>query len=122
MEMCKLVREAVNVVRGSLDNHRELMATAFEKADNKMESARTANGVMKAKKQLLIDILENVPLHSGACYFCVVKESIPGENCMTCEYGKKHGMCYPGNEKRSTFDKISSTIEDLMCLIRDTYW
>lgn len=121
--MRELVKEAVNDVRETLDNHRKILATTFEEADKKMERARTANGVMQAKKKLLIDILSNVPLHSGACYFCVVKDMIVGENCGTCEYGKKHGVCYTFVDgERSTFSKIDDAITDLRNLINDTYW
>ena len=121
--MKKLVKSAVDEVRVCLQNCGETIADAFENADSKMVGARTVNGVMEAKKQLLIDILENVPLQSDACYFCVVKDSIVGEHCGTCYYGKKHGICYgSGDDNQSTFAKIDNALEDLMSLINGTYW
>lgn len=92
----------------------------------------TVGKLMEAKKSILRKWIDLIPLNSSTCYYCM-KPVISGEGMPPtlaymrcryepgmCEYGKAHGNCIIN--KRSDYNKISDSVEELETLIEELYW
>ena len=60
-----------------------------ERYIEKIKTAKTEEEVMEAKRDLLISIIENLPLSKKYCSFCLIYSN----NCNECSYAKYHGDC-----------------------------
>jgi len=88
-----------------------------------MEQIRSAKNIdefMRAKKALLLHLIDHLPLNHEQCPFCLahVTEESLGPDCNLCEYARKHGCCHDAN---STYGKIHSAKLGLISRIRN-YW
>lgn len=78
----------------------------------KIKNSKNVNEILLNKQKLLIDFLNNVPLTSDECYFCIKTD------CPDCLYGKFHGICDKNN---STYDKINNKFIELIEEIKKYY-
>ena len=112
--MRDLNKDAVTRVVEDLEARKIEVVATFDKWVTAMKRAKTVNGVMKAKKELLVGVIENLPLYADACYFCMLNEG-----CSDCEYTKEHGFC---GDDEASFTVIATAWENLQDLIVETYW
>lgn len=114
----KFDKAVVKKVIYELNENKNDMVHNLEIILDDMSKVRSVNGIMKLKKQFMIDVLDGIPLDVGSCYFCVYG-AFPRGGCGDCAYGKTHGVC--GNDD-AAYTKIESASEKLRDLINDTYW
>ena len=53
-----------------------------------LKDAEEVEDLMSAKKDLLLWIVEDLPIVSDTCYFCLAFD------CENCPYAKTHGECF----------------------------
>ena len=91
-----------------------------DKYEEGFEKAETINELMQLKKELLINILEELPLNPTTCYFCIKNHyNYQSTICKTCEYGKEYGICAKAN---SSYDRIIHVHQHLIETIDTKYW
>jgi hypothetical protein len=88
----------------------------FEEVNYKLKVAKSIDDVMRAKKELLLEILKSLPMDGMFCYFCYVTK------CEVCSYAKTHGRCGQYYGENSTWFKIVKMIKDLRECIEKEYW
>lgn len=80
--------------------------------------------ILAAKRDMMIAVVEGLPLDNPDCYFCVAKIFNEIPTCLDCPYKKMHGNCY---ETDSDFKKIIKAKEALISALHsyhrdgDTY-
>lgn len=114
----KFDKAVVKKVIDELNETKNDMVNKLETTLDAMSNVRSVNGIMKLKKQFMIDVLAGMPLDVGSCYFCVYG-AFPRGGCGDCTYGKTHGVC--GNDD-AAYTKIENASEELRDLIIATYW
>jgi hypothetical protein len=80
--------------------------------------AENYNDLMNAKKRLLYTIVNELPMYSDHCIFCVErtnsgKDGDESINCKRCPYGKEFGICFPDEGKSSTWSTMEDQAEEL---------
>lgn len=93
----------------------------FDEYIKKLGSARSVEGIMRAKMHFLLSLLYTLPTDSGSCYFCLLN-AITGDpyvDCSFCEYAKVHGCC---QDHKSDWSKLREAKQKLMAIIRNKYY
>jgi len=99
-------------------NLREWLEKVNEKMNyyiDKIEISETVEEIMRCKKYILIDYLQNVPLKASTCYFCLDDN----KECEDCIYGKLHGYCH---EPFSDYQLIREKLASLIDIINEKYY
>ena len=86
----------------------------FDFVIGEIKKAKSVEWIMKIKKQLLLDLVNYLPLGTNSCYFCLLHS-----NCISCEYAKHHKIC---TEKNSDYKKIRNAQDNLYNTIKDNYY
>jgi len=81
---------------------------------DRMEEAETVEEIMAIKKEILLDLIENMPLSYAYCYFCLMLIT----KCYECPYMKHHGAC---NDDGSTWRNIIRAKTRLTLALEDYY-
>jgi len=77
----------------------------------------TEEGFMQCKAELLLDLVDNLPISNDYCYFCV-KRGSASLGCDSCRYGKANGVCMVPS---SRFQKILDVWDKLKMVIKYEY-
>lgn len=88
---------------------------AFSRALSFMECADSVEQIMMVKRDLLLELVEYLPLGEDACYFCRLREFVPTVTCNSCLYARVHGNCF---EPESHYSAICSAWEALSSTLR----
>ena len=80
----------------------------------KIRTAKTEEKIMKTKRDLLIYIVDNLPLYNKYSPFCLIYDG----NCSECSYAKHHGDCH---EYDSDYKRIVRAKNDLVDVLRLYY-
>ena len=113
----KFDREVAMNVADDLEDTKIDLALKLYTLTQKIRKALSIDGVMKAKKMFMLELLDAVPLNVDSCYFCQVHYDALG--CKNCSYAKIHGSCL---SKGSTFLQLEGKVDELRNLIDKTYW
>ena len=81
---------------------------------DKIRTAKTEEEIMEAKRDLLISIVENLPLSKKYCPFCLIYSN----NCNECSYAEQHGDCH---EYDSDYSRIVRAKNDLVDALKLYY-
>jgi len=80
-----------------------------------MRKAKSVEEVMKLKKEMLLKILDMMPLSASYCYFCILHF----EDCSECIYSDYHGSCI---DLASDYVKIMDKKRELWRMIDELYY
>jgi hypothetical protein len=108
----KIVEE---LVKGLKNECQAYFNTGFDQYIKTMLKATTVEEVMYVKKQIILHILNSLPMYDESCYFCIETDM----NCGICSYAKIHKSCT--NNQNSDWVRIQNAIEKLENLIDHTY-
>jgi len=81
----------------------------------KINEAETVEDIMRYKKEMLIDYLDNMPIGICDCYFCLLYQ----DDCKGCKYGKIHGFC---NDDGSDYEEIHRLRNKLRTAVEERYY
>lgn len=89
----------------------------FNSAIKALEEAESVNEIMVAKKELLLNLIEELPLGGDTCIFCEMYD----DRCSLCDYAHKYGhrVC---NSKNSSWATIQDAQDTLKNVIEREYW
>ena len=87
----------------------------IDKIISAMRKAETVEELMALKRELLLRLLDMLPLHANYCYFCVKNFT----RCEKCEYAKFHGIC---TKEPSDYATIKRKLDELKTLIKYRYY
>jgi hypothetical protein len=96
----KINEDVTNILLRNIDEKIYSGKCIIEQSSKYIHGATTVEEIMQYKKELILAILETLPLGIDNCYFCLnqMKKNEHGIlNCDKCEYGKIHGICSEGN-------------------------
>jgi len=106
-----------------LDNFKELKELHISNLKQWEEYIRTTETVeelMRQKKEILVNLINCLPLGFKQCYFCLLHDFEKNfENCYNCLYAKHHGICTHGD---SDFAKIVGPLSELKWGILSFYY
>jgi len=77
----KIVDKIEEDLQEFLEMQRAILKTMMEVSD--------VERFMRAKRELLMNFVDQMPLYSSTCYFCLIHSP----SCNECEYGRIHGLC-----------------------------
>lgn len=91
--------------------------STFNSAIKALEEAESVNEIMVAKKELLLNLIEELPLGGDTCIFCEMYD----DRCSLCDYAHKYGhrVC---NSKNSSWATIQDAQDTLKNVIEREYW
>ena len=96
--------------------YRESFARFYRKA----KQAETVEEIMEYKQELLMELVQNLPLTVDTCYFCLLHNFEDDVHaCNKCEYKKFHGKC---TEDESDFSSIMNKVHELAQEIDGKYY
>jgi len=79
----------------------------------------TKKMITKKKKNLLLQIVENIPIGYATCYYCLLLDGDEGDgSCYMCDYGQSHGIC---GQPNSSYSQIISIKRKLKTVIAEKY-
>lgn len=119
MDMKKLEAPKASIVEqivNRLDDMKRRYNNLFEEKIEDMKRAPTIDAFMRAKRSLLEQLVTNLPLGTGTCYFCIenTRESNLPLDCDNCEYGRKFGECEaPTSTYKRTIDAKTRLMQQL---------
>jgi hypothetical protein len=90
---------------------------SFIDALEELEGAETPERVMEIKRYLLLDLLDDLPLHADTCIYC----HMCGSQCDKCDYAHKYGHKECG-EAQSSWKKVRKAQDTLKNVIEREYW
>jgi hypothetical protein len=93
------------VVIESISRQLETFNTIQNALLARMRNATTVEEIMELKQQMLLNCVDDMPLSSSSCYFCLLNI-----DCSKCPYGALHGICA---EEESDFRKVCIAKENL---------
>lgn len=114
-------KRVIKKLAKNIETARKIINEDFDNFINKINEAETVEQVMKAKKELLVHILADMPLFSAHCYFCIQKYLHDGPNyvCVGCKYAVKHNPC---NKEGSSWKKIVKEGQKFIKVISEEYY
>jgi len=110
--MEKFDKKVVTQLKRNLRELRQDYVKDINGAVDALSRQTTINGVMSVKKDLLVNMLNNVPINGSYCYFCVwhnTRQVFTGTSCLSCSYAKAHGRCVYGNDD-NTWGQINQAL------------
>ena len=84
-----------------------------------IEDAGSVEEIMKVKQDLLVELVDKLPLFNAVCYFCLLQSRLGLMNCEKCMYGKIHGICM---NKNSDYGKIIDMKDRFIDVISSLYY
>lgn len=116
--MEKFDKDVVTVVLKGLAAYHGSISHAFYHAMSRVDDAKSIDEVMSAKRDLMVTIVDNIPVTDQTCYFCVYNGG-DAHSCFNCSYGKAHGKCASPN---SIWRGIANMKSKLATFISIHYW
>lgn len=115
--MEKFDKETVKKLMENLVNVDNSMRRSFREVYRSLSNAKDIDGVMIAKKVLLLNLLDHFPIQGFHCYFCLYNI------CSDCSYKRAHRKCgVASSENTSTWSKIIMKTRELREIIEKEYW
>jgi len=82
--------------------------------------SETVEELMRQKREILINLLNELPIGHTQCYFCLLREyKAAFASCYYCPYAKYHGVCI---HRGSDYARISELLKRLKYEISTFYY
>ena len=98
----------------SIEKYKRVYEAIFNNNIKLLKRANSPEGLMEAKKRLLVSLVDLLPLNPNQCYFCLSNKN----KCAKCEYAQFHGVC---TEENSTYTTIIKA-KDKLCEALQEYY
>ncbi len=86
----ELGKDVKSILEERFREWRDRFFRDVERYIKKIRTAKTEEEIMEAKRDLLVSIVQNLPLSKKYCPFCLIYNS----NCDKCSHAKQHGDCH----------------------------
>ena len=116
--MEKFDKDTVKTVLKGIAAYHGSLGHAFHRAMSRIDKAKSIDEVMCAKRDLMVAIVNSIPVTDKTCYFCIYNGQ-GARSCFACSYGKMHGLCASLN---SPWRKIVNMKSALATFIAIHYW
>lgn len=117
-------KKVVSQIKKDLRELRQYYVQDINGAIAALGRQKTIDGVMSVKRDLIVNMLNNVPITGPYCYFCVWHNAQHRPEkvwCGSCSYGKAHGRCMYGSDD-NTWGQINQAISKAQSIVIKSYW
>jgi len=111
----KADERAKEILLRELEEWFKLLKHTIKRMLEAMRETDTVETLMSLKRELLLRLIDLLPIDANHCYFCIVHHP----HCKECEYAKVHGEC---SKEESDYYRIYSLLSMLKQEIYYNYY